>query len=108
LAALKNEGLLQPSTTKRRCHEWVDETKFIAEMQAWAASGKDAKVEDSATGGRPKPPKVRGKTTKGAKELRPDEVKPDEPLKVEAISKPLPTKVNASKRAKVVPKGKGK
>ena len=58
LAALKNEGLVQPSTTKRRCHEWVDETRFVAEMQAWAASGKEAKVED-------KPTKGRGKSMKG-------------------------------------------
>ena len=101
LAVLKNEGLVQPSTTKRRRHEWVDETRFVAEMQAWAASGKEAKVEDA-------PGKSRGKLAKGPAKVQSPEVKPDEPSKVEAISKPLPSEGKASKRPKVVPKDEGK
>ena len=109
LAVLKNEGLVQPSTTKRRCHEWVDEARFVAEMQAWAASGKEAKVEDA-------PGKGRGKLAKGPAKVQLAEVKPDEPSKVETISKALPfegksdsaPKTEASERPKVVPKNKVK
>ena len=91
LAVLKSEGLVQSSTTKRRCHEWVDEARFVAEMKAWAASGKEAKVEDSATKDRGKPTKGRGKLAKQAVQLQSAEVKPDEPSKVEAESKPQPS-----------------
>ena len=100
LAVLKNEGLVQPSTTKRRCHEWVDEGRFVAEMQAWAASGKEAKVEDA-------PAKSRRKAMKGSAEV-PAEAHDSKPITVEINSEPQPSEGKPSKRPKVVPKDKGK
>jgi hypothetical protein len=93
LAALKNEGLVQPSTTKRRCHEWVDETRFVAEMRAWAASGKEAKVEDKPTKGRNKP-------VGGAKQLQPPEVKADAPPKLMAKVKPAKRSKDAATKTR--------
>lgn len=73
VAALKHEGLIEASQTKRRSYQLLDPTKFIAEMQAWAASGKAAKVEDRAS-------KQRGKAIKGAKQKGTPEGNDDEPL----------------------------
>lgn len=54
LAALKNEGLVQPSTTTRRCHEWTDGTKFLTEVKSLMASSGGPKVEDKSARGNAK------------------------------------------------------
>jgi hypothetical protein len=45
LAAVKAEGLVRASTKKRRCFERADDSVFLAEVQAWMASGAGPKVE---------------------------------------------------------------
>lgn len=99
LAALKNEGLVRPSTTKRRCYERVDEAMFVAAMQAWAASGKAPKGED-------KPKKGHSKTMKGAAQLQPAELMPEVIPKV--LPKLEPNNVKAKSGPKVAAKGKRK
>lgn len=50
LAALKNEGLLVPSTTTRRCQELTDGAKFLGEMRA-LMKRRSPKAMEGGTGG---------------------------------------------------------
>ena len=45
LAALKREGLVRPSTKKRRCHECADDAGFLAATKAWLAAGDAPRTE---------------------------------------------------------------
>ena len=57
LAVLMSEGLVRPSTSKRRCYESADEAAFVAAIEAWkSASDGDG---ESAT------KKRRGKSVTG-------------------------------------------
>ena len=58
LAVLMSEGLVRPSTSKRRCYESADEAAFVAAIDAWksAADGDD---------GEKAPKKRRGKSVTG-------------------------------------------
>jgi len=63
LAALMSEGLVRPSTTKRRCYECVDDAAFAAAVNAW-------KEADRGDGGE-SAPKKRNAKLKGAAKAAP-------------------------------------
>ena len=67
LAALKNEGVLVPSTTTRRCQELTDGAKFQAEMRR-LMEGKPSK---SGEGGTPKAIKNGAAKAKSGKRPKP-------------------------------------
>ena len=74
LAVLKNEGLVQPSTTTRRCQECTDGVKFLAEVNALMASaggpkeeGASAKSHGKPTAATAKVPSTKGKVSKVAR-----------------------------------------
>ena len=48
LAALKQEGLVQPVKDKLRCYERVDPKEFISEVKALIKSSVDLKVDDKS------------------------------------------------------------
>ena len=48
LAALKQEGLVQPVKDKLRCYERVDPKGFISEVKALIKSSVDLKVDDKS------------------------------------------------------------
>jgi hypothetical protein len=81
LAAIKAEGLVRASTKKRRCYEAVDDSVFLAEVQAWMASGEGPKVER-------KPTRGKGKAAKAIGEVPPTATTKDVPVKVE-VATPL-------------------
>jgi len=60
LAVLMSEGLMRPSTSKRRCYESADEAAFAAAIDAWksAADGDGERA----------PKKRRGKSSDGSTE----------------------------------------
>ena len=60
LAVLMSEGLVRPSTSKRRCYESADEAAFAAAIDAWksAADGDGVRA----------PKKRRGKSSDGSTE----------------------------------------
>ena len=60
LAVLMSEGLVRPSTSKRRCYESADEAAFAAAIDAWK-SGADGDGERA-------PKKRRGKSSDGSTE----------------------------------------
>jgi hypothetical protein len=82
LATVKAEGLVRASTKKRRCYERADDSVFLAEVQAWMASGAGPKVET-------KPSKSKGKAAKAIVEVSPTAPRKDVPVKVE-LAMPLP------------------
>ncbi len=52
LSVLQAEGLLRPSTKKRRCHQLVDEPTFDAAIAAWLAAGeRGVALNDGKKGG---------------------------------------------------------
>ena len=69
LAALKQEGLVQPVKDKLRCYERVDPKEFLTGVKALIKSSVDLKVEGKAlkpTAG--KPPRADGRTKQAAPE----------------------------------------
>ena len=85
LAAVKAEGLVQASTKKRRCYERADDSVFLAEVQAWMASGEGPKVETKAgkSGA-----KGKGKAAKAVRDAQPAGSPKDVPVNVE-VAMPL-------------------
>jgi hypothetical protein len=86
LAAVKAEGLVQASTKKRRCYERADDSVFLAEVQAWMASGEGPKVETKAAKGRAI---GKGKAVKVIGDVPPTAPRKDVPVKVE-VAMPSP------------------
>jgi hypothetical protein len=91
-AGLKAEGLVVPSTTKRRCYECTDGKEFFAKVKALISSGVALSADD-------KPAKVKGKTAGIAKGKK---AKDDWPIPAEDESAVAVTAV----KAKVEPKSK--
>ena len=90
LAAVKAEGLVQASTKKRRCYERADDSVFLAEVQAWMASGEGPKVETKAAkSGANGKAKGKGKAAKAIGDVPPTAPTKDVPVKVE-VAMPLP------------------
>jgi hypothetical protein len=82
LAAVKAEGLVRASTKKRRCYERTDDSVFVAEVQAWMASGAGPRVEAKAV-------KSKGKAAKAIGDVPPTVPTKDVPPMVE-VAMPLP------------------
>ena len=78
LAALISEGLVRPSTTKRRCYECSDDAAFEAAINAWNADGDGKSVEGAGTKGNAKP-------TRASKK------KPIPPPAVESVASAAPS-----------------
>lgn len=54
LAALKEEGLVQPMKNKQRCYEKLDPKEWLAEFKALMASATDLKAKDKSVTAKPK------------------------------------------------------
>jgi hypothetical protein len=93
-AGLKAEGLVVPSTTKRRCYECTDGKEFFAKVKALISSGVALSADD-------KPAKVKGKTSSIAKG-KAQKAKDDWPIPAEDESPVAATPI----KAKVEPKAK--
>ena len=78
LAALMNEGLVRPSTTKRRCYECVDDAAFDAAINVWKAAGDGKMVEGAGT-------KSDAKATRASKK------KPIPPQAAESVAPAVPS-----------------
>jgi hypothetical protein len=68
LAALMSEGLVRPSTSKRRCYECADDAQFSAAVDAWKTRG-DEGVEVVRRKGGAKPKGASKKTQPVAAEI---------------------------------------
>ena len=90
LAALKREGLVRPSTKKRRCHECADDAEFLDATRAWLAAGEAQKAET------PKSPK--GKRTVAVTSDAPSEALKSDPSE---ITKSIPAGITTSVPPKV-------
>jgi hypothetical protein len=90
LAAVKAEGLVRASTKKRRCYERADDSVFLAEVQAWMASGAGPKVETKVAKGKANGRAMgKGKAAKAMGEVPPTASTRDLPVKVE-VAMPQP------------------
>jgi hypothetical protein len=90
LAAVKAEGLVQASTKKRRCYERTDDRVFLAEVQAWMASGAGPKVETKVAKGKASGRATgKGKAVKAIGDVPPTASTKDVPVKVE-VAMPQP------------------
>lgn len=100
LAALRHEGLVRPSKTKRRRHECADEASIVAATSAWLAAG-DAPKAESTKGAKQKPSVA---VTKHV----PSEAKKGDPLEITksvpaGVTKSVPPKVASGVPSKAKP-----
>ena len=100
-AGLKAEGLVVPSTTKRRCYECTDGKEFFAKVKALIASGVALSADDKPAKGKAKPEKIDSKTA-GIAKGKAQKAKDDWPIPAEDETAVAVTAV----KAKVEPKAK--